>query len=223
MPEIITTPATHSAPYNKVVFKASHNSYVREEQPITTQIPFDTEEPHQCGCRGLELDIRPNDDVSAWSVGHGGGYEADEEKQLTHYLKILGDWSKENPDHDIITVHLDLKGVPADIDAFPAAFDAYMSDAMDRDRVFRASDLLAEHEAPERGKNDQRAEREAAAIHPRHDGRRLKIDEEITHRVGVLRTGDGLDKGAEIVEERRGDEREAQKETERPAREAAGR
>ena len=147
MAEIITSRATHSARYNRVVFKASHNSYDRDEQPITSQIPFDTEEPHQCGCRGLELDIRPSDDASAWSVGHLGGYDEEDERQLKHYLGILSEWSEANPGHDVITVHLDLKGVPDDMGAFPAGLDAYMSDAVDASRLFRAAALLGEHES----------------------------------------------------------------------------
>jgi hypothetical protein len=146
MPQIIKARGAHGARYNQVVFKASHNSYQRAEQPITKQIPFDTEKPHQCGCRGLELDIRPNDDATEWSVGHFGGYEAEEEKQLRHYLGILDAWSVENPEHDVITVHLDLKGVPEDLGAFPAGLDAYITSVMDRDRIFTAGELLGDHE-----------------------------------------------------------------------------
>jgi len=56
--------------YSEVAFKASHNSYDRDEKPITTQTGWSSKNQYQGGCRGLELDIHQSEQLWLWSVAH---------------------------------------------------------------------------------------------------------------------------------------------------------
>lgn len=93
--------------YNEVKFKASHNSYNRDEH-IIDQLQW--QHNHNNGCRGIELDISQSDDGKHFSVAHKFWYDNDA-PDLSQYLNHLRVWSKDNPKHDCITVHLDLKKV----------------------------------------------------------------------------------------------------------------
>lgn len=109
--------------YNEVSQKAAHNSYQRDEILID-QIASSAAEPHQGGCRALELDISQSRLGNAWSVGHDAGYERNY-RQLSQFLNELSVWSRNNRMHDVITVHLDLKHVEA---GFVLKLDNYIRD-----------------------------------------------------------------------------------------------
>lgn len=150
--------STHGALYNDVRFKASHNSYDRDEALIE-QLEFDRDESHQAGCRGLELDISPNEDATQWSVSHSGRYHDEKSKQLRVFLKTLKTWSaahqeppeSENDDaepldisegaHDVITLTLDIKGTPTEGFDFPTRLDAYIRRNLGKN-LFEPNDLL---------------------------------------------------------------------------------
>jgi Phosphoinositide phospholipase C, Ca2+-dependent len=141
----VSFPATHPASYHEVAFKASHNSYARKEQPITEQIPFDRAEPEQAGCRGLELDIAPSETVRRWSVAHSSKYKP-EAPQLRRCLRHLSQWSDNNPGHDVITLTLDIKRVPAELGRFPRLLDDYIARDLDPAMLFSPSELLGDHD-----------------------------------------------------------------------------
>ena len=85
----LVSPETHSYTYNRVAFKASHNSYERNEMPITTQLNWSKTNPHQKGCRGLELDIHQSGNLWLWSVSHLLPYRGDADWQFSEYLILL--------------------------------------------------------------------------------------------------------------------------------------
>ena len=96
------------------------------------------------GCRGLELDIAQSDDGKDWSVEHDDDYFSDPEKQLAKYLAELNTWSADNPNHDVITVHLDLKktNYQSDTSTFPEEIDQYIRSNFDPVKIFTPRDLM---------------------------------------------------------------------------------
>jgi len=126
--------------YSRAAFKASHNSYHKAE-PLTTQIAWNPTDPSNGGCRGLELDIHRNRELNEWSVSHTGGYDAEPAKQLGHYLRLLREWAEVSPDHDPITVHLDIKNA-GKVTSGADALDKYIDSHLGSDRLFIPRALL---------------------------------------------------------------------------------
>lgn len=112
------------APYNQVMFKASHNSYERDE-PIPDQIHWDFENNYQGGCRNIELDIwrHSNQWEGLFTVHHESGNKGD---NLSDYLRLLVDWHNSNPGHDVISVMLDIKSSNGNYELFPGEIDWYL-------------------------------------------------------------------------------------------------
>jgi hypothetical protein len=135
------SPATYDWCYSNVRFKASHNSYDREEQPVVTQLPWNRESPSERGCRGLELDLQQSPDGRAWSIAHGGGYSAEPQLQLSEYFRLLREFSEANPEHDVVTVTLDLKAVTTDAATFARNLDSYVKRHLGDDRLYRPAEL----------------------------------------------------------------------------------
>jgi hypothetical protein len=126
----------YTLPYNQVSFKASHNSYDRDET-LVQQLAWDPNQPWQGGCRGLELDINQSEDGNYWSVGHVGGYSS-KERQLSQFLNELRVWSQDGPDHDVVTLYLDLKEVH---EGFADDLDQYVSQYLGRP-IYRPGELM---------------------------------------------------------------------------------
>lgn len=126
----------YSLPYNQVSFKASHNSYDRDET-LAEQLQWDPRQPWQGGCRGLELDISESSTGNQWSVSHSPGYSS-RDPQLSEYLGQLQGWSLSNPAHDVVTLYLDLKSVH---EGFADGLDQYVSQYLARP-VYRPGDLM---------------------------------------------------------------------------------
>lgn len=110
--------------YNEVSMKASHNSYQRNEN-IIEQITWNSEKNYNCGRGGIELDISQSDNGKEWSVGHKSSYDK-YYRQLSQFLSDLMVWSKNNPKHDVITLHLDLKHTATS--NFPSELDLYIKE-----------------------------------------------------------------------------------------------
>ena len=89
-----SSPSTHSWLYSETSFKASHNSYDRDERPLSFQLGWRAK-PHQDGCRGLELDLHQSHDLWLWSVSHTGPYQGAADKQFGEYLIHLNAWSEQ--------------------------------------------------------------------------------------------------------------------------------
>lgn len=97
--------------YNEISMKASHNSYDKGGLSLTAQLEWESNAPYNRGCGALELDVSEEPTKNMWSVSHSPFYSEDKEKQLSAYLAQLSKWSAENPKHDAITLHVDLKSV----------------------------------------------------------------------------------------------------------------
>lgn len=125
-------------PYNEVSTKASHNSYQRDESFID-QITWDSANNYNSGCGAVELDIAQSDDGKAWSVGHKGSYD-EHYRQLSGFLADLTAWAKSNPQHDVITLHLDLKHTATN--NFPAELDDYIRSRLPAGSVYAPGELM---------------------------------------------------------------------------------
>lgn len=146
-------PKSHPWLYDRVAFKSSHNAY-HKKLDLVQQLRFDERRPHRGGCRGLELDLAAREDALEWSVEHTSKFLTHADHHFSRYLAELQKWSEECPDHDVITVTLDLKHVPRKVDDWPDLLDKYIAGHLDPDRIFKPADLRA-------GEKDLRAGAEA--------------------------------------------------------------
>jgi hypothetical protein len=130
-----------SRPFHLVKFKASHNSFERDERPVTEQLVWSSSQPHQAGCRGLELDLRESPNLWSWSVHHDE-YQGRADAQLVEYLRHLRTWSRFEARHDVITISLDLKAQARNRRQFPRWLDATIEEFLGRDRLFTPAELM---------------------------------------------------------------------------------
>ncbi len=94
--------------YHEISFKASHNSYDRNE-PIHEQLTYFINNPSRCGCRGLEFDIWRHSSAkeSFFTVSHlnpNGGYP------FAYYLGLLLSYHYNHPQHDVILLDCGIIG-----------------------------------------------------------------------------------------------------------------
>ncbi|MFT7601938.1 MAG: hypothetical protein ACI8TP_004902 [Acidimicrobiales bacterium] len=129
---------------DQVSFKASHNSYDRDELPFTDQIAFDPSQPHQGGCVGLELDLAESPRFWLWSVNHSSEYDGSADRQLVEYLRGLRRWSDrrvEEGGHDLVWVTLDLKSTPKNLEGFGDGLDDVLDRELGADRMYLPAEL----------------------------------------------------------------------------------
>jgi hypothetical protein len=129
-----------SRPFHQVKFKASHNSFERNERPVTEQLLWSRRQPYQAGCRGLELDLRESPNLWSWSVHHDE-YQGRFDAQFTEYLRHLRTWSTFHPRHDVVTVTLDVKARTRDRRQFPRYLDATIEELLGDERLFTPAQL----------------------------------------------------------------------------------
>jgi hypothetical protein len=129
----------------KAQFKASHNSYQRKED-FHQQLAWDSEHPYQGGCRGVECDIwRKSDTSGGTSVGYFlVGHTSPGSHSLADYLGYLLSYHVNNPQHDPILVHIDIKSTRGSYEAFPQEIDTYVTSWFDRKLIFKPSDLTTD-------------------------------------------------------------------------------
>jgi Phosphoinositide phospholipase C, Ca2+-dependent len=133
--ETNTTPS--STVYQHVILKASHNSYDVKQNgvPVTLgmQLAFDTTDPSNYGCRGLELDIwRHSDDPMTESFFQVSHTNLGETTPLAYYLNELKLWSNfQKQDHDVIWITIDVKSTHGDAKSFPDELDTYLTKYFD--------------------------------------------------------------------------------------------
>jgi len=113
--------------YDSVVFKASHNSYDRDEK-IEYQLDYCPDgKKYNCGCRSIELDIWRHSSSEMnphyFSVDHNSG---DSGKNLCEYFSKLLKWHDGNKNHDPILVLLDIKSEDGNYSCFPKEIDSYL-------------------------------------------------------------------------------------------------
>ena len=126
--------------YHDVSFKASHNSYERNES-IHEQLRFFPSDPSRCGCRGLEFDIwrHSNQTERFFTVSHSnpsGGYP------LAYYLGLLLSFNVNQPQHDPIFVTIDIKSSNGSIQNLPQEIDSYFRRYFSEALIFKPRQLL---------------------------------------------------------------------------------
>ena len=114
--------------YDQLAFKASHNSYQRDED-LLEQLQWNDDRRYDCGCRGLELDITRHSDDSGgasetyFQVSHDQGGEG---RTLASYLDDLESFHAADQAHDPIFVTLDIKSEEGSKEKFPGEIDTYL-------------------------------------------------------------------------------------------------
>jgi hypothetical protein len=116
------------AAYNQLAFKASHNSYDRDEN-LHEQLLWNPLRPYDGGCRGLELDINRHSDSTGgtglhfFQVSHIQGNTG---TPLGAYLGYLLSWHLFDTGHGPVFVDLDIKSKSGDETTFPVEIDNYL-------------------------------------------------------------------------------------------------
>ena len=114
--------------YDQLVFKASHNSYQRDED-LLNQLQWNPDKKYNCGCRSVELDIVRHSDSSGgasesyFQVNHEQGATG---PNLASYLGQLLSFHEQKIMHDPIMVMLDIKSKEGSAEAFPNEIDTYL-------------------------------------------------------------------------------------------------
>jgi Phosphoinositide phospholipase C, Ca2+-dependent len=114
--------------YDQLAFKASHNSYDRDED-IATQLRWNDDKHYNGGCRSVEFDIVRHSDSSGgasesyFQVTHEQGGNG---PTLASYLRQLLSFHEEKIMHDPILVMLDIKSEEGSAEVFPNEIDTYL-------------------------------------------------------------------------------------------------
>lgn len=134
--------------YQNLTFKASHNSYDRNET-LTEQITWHSDDPSNCGCRGIELDIwRESSDFVPYESINSDYFKVAHvtpvfgAPKLSDYLAELKEWHNDNPGHDPIFVVLDIKSSHGGFSDFNVALDTYLGEYFGRDLIFKPNELF---------------------------------------------------------------------------------
>lgn len=133
--------------YDQITFKASHNSYNRDET-LAEQLTFKPDTPYNCGCMGLELDIhrhtsdyKPFESISEnfFDVGHTS---KEIKGDLSVFLSEILDWHGKNPEHNIILITLDIKSKDGGFDNFDEEIDTYLKCYFNEGLIFKPHQLM---------------------------------------------------------------------------------
>jgi hypothetical protein len=145
-------PSENDPTYSQIAFKASHNSYERDES-TAEQLTFNSQKPYNGGCLGLEFDI--------WrkTSPYENGVKIDENffrvfhssphvwpplgETLKHYLDRLKEWHNGNNQHDVILISLDIKSSEDGYDDFHKEIDTYLKVYFDESWILKPKDIFA--------------------------------------------------------------------------------
>jgi hypothetical protein len=138
-----------SLKFHQCRFKASHNSYERDED-LHQQLSWSASQPWQGGCRGLELDIWRHSDASpGTSLGYFTvAHSTPGNVPLANHLGHLLSYHANRLDHDPVLVTLDIKSSQGSASAFAAEIDHYIGEWFDRSLVYKPADLRARTPLP---------------------------------------------------------------------------
>jgi len=126
--------------YHEASFKASHNSYDRDE-PLDEQLKFLPGNPAKGGCRALEFDIWRHSGAKErlFTVHHDYAFEG---YPLAYYLGQLLAFHLNEPDHDPILITIDIKSYSGSFLTFPDEIDGYIRRFFNKDLVFAPKELF---------------------------------------------------------------------------------
>jgi len=139
---------TDSLTFGAISFKASHNSYERNET-ISEQLDFDPTAPYQSGCMAIELDIiRQSKDYKDgeitsgyFKVSHTLGASA--ASHLDEWLGYIFGWHNSNPNHLPIVVYIDIKSEKDGYLHFGDRIDQYLTKYFDKSIIYTPGMLYA--------------------------------------------------------------------------------
>lgn len=132
--------------FDQITFKASHNSYDRDETLIQ-QLTFNPSKPYNCGCMGIELDIWrhssayvPYESIPAgyFTVAH----DTPGNTTLSSYFDQVLSWHSSNPNHDAVLITLDIKSSQGGYDNFQDEIDTYLKCWFGEDLIFKPNKLM---------------------------------------------------------------------------------
>ncbi|MFD2601977.1 Ca2+-dependent phosphoinositide-specific phospholipase C [Flavobacterium suzhouense] len=134
--------------YDQIMFKASHNSYERNET-IGEQLTFHPDQPYNSGCLGLEFDIwrhsanyTPFQSIpeSYFTVSH----VTPGKTILKKYLVELKNWHNwlANKNHYPVLITLDIKSKEGGYDGFNNEIDTYLKCYFDESLIFKPGELF---------------------------------------------------------------------------------
>ena len=135
-----------STTYDQIIFKASHNSYDRDET-LSEQLTFDATDPSNCGCLALELDIWrhtspyvPYESIDAgfFTVNH----LTPGDTTLSSYLDQILLWHHDHSTHNAVLITLDIKSSNEGYDNFQDQIDTYLKCYFDETLIFKPNKLM---------------------------------------------------------------------------------
>lgn len=131
--------------YDQVAFKGVHNSIDRKYSVL--------EQLKATGgvvgrCAAIELDLHQNEVRFEWSIKHGTG---DPGTPFEDMIRDIAGWSRQNPKHSVVTIHLDLKNQPLSHTGFAKALDALLIKVFGERRIYAPGAVIGPHEDLVRG------------------------------------------------------------------------
>lgn len=133
--------------YHQITFKASHNSYERDET-IAEQLTFNPSQPYNDGCLGIEFDIHRHSSRYVpyrainplyFTVHHDKGNKGG---TLAHHLDEVKAWHDLNPNHPPVLITIDIKSENGGYDNFHFEIDTYLKMYFEESLIFKPSQLL---------------------------------------------------------------------------------
>lgn len=131
--------------YNQVRQKGSHNSYQRTEGYPDQALYWRV--------RSLEIDIHNSNDGAGWPALNGDWYvyhvsvvdQGSSVNRLSDALDVLRAFHLAVPDHEVMTIWLDLKdSFTTDGNHTPAALDQLLASKLGRDAIWGPPDLIGQ-------------------------------------------------------------------------------
>lgn len=132
--------------FGQITFKASHNSYDRDETLIQ-QLTFNPSKPYNCGCMGIELDIWRHSSSYVPYVSIPAGYftvnhDTPGNTTLSSYFDQVLQWHNSHPDHDVVLITLDIKSTQGGFDNFQDEIDTYLKCWFGEPLIFKPNQLM---------------------------------------------------------------------------------
>ncbi len=133
--------------YHQITFKASHNSYERDET-LSQQPTFNPEQPYNDGCLGLEFDIwrhssryTPGRAINPlyFTVHHD---KPNKGGTLAHHLGEVKNWHNDNPNHPPVLITIDIKSTNGGYNNFHDEIDTYLKMHFGEYLIFKPNQLL---------------------------------------------------------------------------------
>lgn len=137
-----------SLTFGDISFKASHNSYDRNET-ISEQLEFDPIAPYQSGCMAIELDIirqsrdYKNGEITSgyFKVSHTPG--SSKASHLDEWLGYILGWHSKNPNHLPVVVYIDIKSNKGGYSDFGDRIDQYLAKYFDKSIIYTPGTLYS--------------------------------------------------------------------------------